>query len=86
MILDHIGIREYVVSPTLVYTLPGPQYARRRKVLGIARPTDPNDNSEQVSWADMRRHKTLDSGISGAAAGGILRGWKCELSSLLIPT
>lgn len=31
---------------------------------------------DQLSWSDFRMHKTLDTGISGVLAGGILRGWK----------
>jgi hypothetical protein len=48
---------------------------RRRHELGIDGAQTP---TEPQTWADLRRHKTLDSGISGALAGGLLRGWKCE--------
>ncbi|KAF8634088.1 hypothetical protein AX15_001090 [Amanita polypyramis BW_CC] len=71
------GLREYAVSPVLVYTLPWPQYARRRReLLGPAEAGTDIISTEPPSLADRRKHKLLDSGLSGAAAGGILRGWK----------
>ena len=77
----HIGLREYAISPILVRTLPWPQYERRKRELGLA--TEPNGirNADASStpqfWADRRTHNLLDSGLSGAATGGIIRGWKC---------
>ncbi|RDB22273.1 hypothetical protein Hypma_010602 [Hypsizygus marmoreus] len=71
------GIREYLISPLLVSTLPWPQYVRRRRELGI---NDASDDSSSAlgppTWSDLRQHKTLDTGISGVLAGGALRGWK----------
>ena len=71
-----LGLREYVVSPLLVSTLPFAQYERRRHELGYADTHRPS-NSQSMSWSDKRAHKLLDSGLSGAATGGILRGWRC---------
>ncbi|PBL02383.1 hypothetical protein ARMGADRAFT_1158927 [Armillaria gallica] len=68
------GIREYVISPVLIRTVPGVQYARRRRDAGISQlPTD-GDVPENVSWTEMRTNKLLDTGISGAITGGVLRG------------
>ncbi|KAG7449072.1 uncharacterized protein BT62DRAFT_1073604 [Guyanagaster necrorhizus] len=68
------SLREYVISPVLVRTIPGVQYARRRRDAGISKlPTD-GDMSENVSWTEMRSSKLLDTGISGAITGGFLRG------------
>ncbi|KAK2466706.1 hypothetical protein APHAL10511_000964 [Amanita phalloides] len=36
-----------------------------------------------LSWTDRRTHHLLDSGLSGAAAGGILRGWKSGPAAVL---
>lgn len=65
-----------MISPLLVYTLPWPQYVRRRQLLGIESSSD-HDLVEQLSWSDLRKHKTLDTGLSGILTGGLLRGWKC---------
>ncbi|GLB34659.1 hypothetical protein LshimejAT787_0202240 [Lyophyllum shimeji] len=71
------SIREFVVSPLLVHTLPWPQYARRRAALGVSpHPSDPPQVAEPPTISDLRKHKTLDSGLSGALTGGVLRGWK----------
>ncbi|KAF8559632.1 hypothetical protein OG21DRAFT_468915 [Imleria badia] len=67
------SIREYVVSPIMVLTLPGRQYQLRRQRLfhsvGTEEPTS-------LSWADIRASRLLDSGISGGLTGGILNTWK----------
>ncbi|KAJ7709751.1 hypothetical protein B0H17DRAFT_236697 [Mycena rosella] len=61
-------IREYVVSPTLGAAV---NYSRERRETVDYKPTvDP------LSWSSLRRHNLLDSAISGAATGGILRGIK----------
>ncbi len=77
----HLGLREYAISPILVRTLPWPQYERRRRELGlVAEPNgirNPDASSTPQFWADRRTHNLLDSGLSGAATGGIIRGWKC---------
>ncbi|KIL69998.1 hypothetical protein M378DRAFT_98260 [Amanita muscaria Koide BX008] len=70
------GLREYVVSPLLVSTLPFAQYERRRHELGYADTHCPSNSQPSISWSDKRAHKLLDSGLSGAATGGILRGWR----------
>ncbi|KAF9469369.1 hypothetical protein BDZ94DRAFT_1182175 [Collybia nuda] len=75
------GIREYAVSPILVSSLTWPQYVRRRRELGIG--NNQLELPEKVSWSDLRKHKTLDSGISGFAAGGLLRGWKSGPKAIL---
>lgn len=71
------SIREFVISPLLVYTLSWPQYARRKLELGIEYSSD---NAllpaGHASWWDLRTHKALDTGVSGVLAGGLLRGWK----------
>jgi hypothetical protein len=73
-----LGIREFAISPLLVYTLSWPQYARRKRELGIENPSDEAlQIPDQLSWSDLRKHKTLDTGMSGVLAGGLLRGWKC---------
>ncbi len=78
-----VGIREYVISPVLIRTIPGVQYARRRRDAGISQlPTD-GDVPENVSWTEMRTSKLLDTGISGAITGGVLRGMTSEHRVLL---
>jgi hypothetical protein len=79
--LFYTGIRELAISPLLVSTLPWPQYARRRHELGIKDAS--SVQLEPLSWSELRQHKTLDSGLSGALAGSLLRGWKCTLNSML---
>ncbi|KAH0583535.1 hypothetical protein H2248_009162 [Termitomyces sp. 'cryptogamus'] len=75
------ALREIVISPLLVNTLPWPQYSRRRHDLGISHPNDwPTDTP---TWSDLRQHNTLDSGLSGAIAGGVLRGWKSGPRAIL---
>ncbi|KAF8635498.1 hypothetical protein AX17_003888 [Amanita inopinata Kibby_2008] len=76
------GIREYAVSPLLVSTLPWTQYTRRRRELGLAEhgghPAD-----EPLTFSEKRRHKLLDSGVSGAIAGAILRGQKAGRRAII---
>jgi len=76
------GLREYAVSPLLVSTLPFPQYAKRRRELRVAgtRVLEPD---LPLSRSEERRHKSLDSGLSGAFTGGILRGWKSGPGAIL---
>ena len=72
------GIREFAISPLLVHTLSWPQYARRKLELDIEYSSDQTLHpAGHVSWSDLRTHKTLDTGMSGVLAGGLLRGWKC---------
>ncbi|KAG6861542.1 hypothetical protein C0995_015275 [Termitomyces sp. Mi166 len=75
------ALREIVISPLLVNTLPWPQYSRRRRDLGISHPDDLP--AEPPTWSDVRKHNTLDSGLSGAIAGGALRGWKSGPRAIL---
>ncbi|KAG5642877.1 hypothetical protein DXG03_001919 [Asterophora parasitica] len=35
------------------------------------------------TWSDLRKHNTLDTGLSGALAGGALRGWKAGPRAIL---
>ncbi|KAJ6597056.1 hypothetical protein DFH09DRAFT_110519 [Mycena vulgaris] len=60
-------IREYVVSPTLGTAI---GYSRER--IGTA--DEANPTLDQLSWSSLRKHDLLDSGVSGAATGGLLRG------------
>jgi hypothetical protein len=69
------GLREYIVGPALVLTLPGKQYRLRRHRL-IYAAGGPTHDEPPLSWADIRISRLLDSGISGALAGGILNTWK----------
>ncbi|KAF8077661.1 hypothetical protein FPV67DRAFT_1684285 [Lyophyllum atratum] len=75
------SLREFVISPLLVHTLSWPQYTRRRADLGISKPSDAR--LEPPTWSDLRTHKTLETGISGALTGGILRGWKSGPRAIL---
>lgn len=79
-----LGIREFAISPLLVYTLPWPQYARRRHELGIKSSSEPYSAPAPPTWTDLRQYKTLDTGLSGALAGGLLRGWKCTCAYMLL--
>ncbi|KIJ17464.1 hypothetical protein PAXINDRAFT_162321 [Paxillus involutus ATCC 200175] len=69
------SLREYIVGPALVLTLPGKQYRLRRHRL-IYAAGGPTHDEPPLSWADIRISRLLDSGISGALAGGILNTWK----------
>ncbi|KAJ7097770.1 hypothetical protein B0H15DRAFT_1007626 [Mycena belliarum] len=62
-------LREYVVSPTIGAAL---DYSRKRKGTVDEVPDD-LPAGDHLSWSSLRRHNLLDSGISGAATGGILR-------------
>ncbi|KAJ7582971.1 hypothetical protein C8J56DRAFT_956202 [Mycena floridula] len=53
------GLREYAVSPALAVTI---------------RRTPEQLSGTSLSWSDIRSYHLLDSGISGAATGGMLRG------------
>lgn len=70
-----LGCREYLVSPILLSTLPLPQYARRKIELQDIKGKRAEHYSP-MSWVDMRMHKLLDSGLSGALTGGMLNAWK----------
>lgn len=71
-------MREYIISPILVHTLPLDQYERRRHELGISRASQETDNllasTSGPQFSSMRSQKVLDSALSGMAAGGLLRG------------
>ncbi|KAH6908295.1 hypothetical protein BKA70DRAFT_266172 [Coprinopsis sp. MPI-PUGE-AT-0042] len=68
------GLREFAVGPLLVYTAPWSQYVNRRRLLGIGE--DGMSEPHTPSIQDVRSDKLLDSGISGAITGGLVRGWK----------
>ena len=74
-------LREYIVSPILVHTMPSEQYQRRRHQLGIGQNSSETKNSITYSsgsqFSSIRSQKTLDSALSGMATGGLLRGLKC---------
>jgi len=79
--LAHTGIREYLIGPVLVLSLPGKQYELRRQ--GIKEAAEgPSADVSKLTWGDIRSRKVLDSSISGALAGGVLNTWKRELLSL----
>jgi len=79
--LAHTGIREYLIGPVLVLSLPGKQYELRRQ--GIKEAAEgPSADASKLTWGDIRSRKVLDSSISGALAGGVLNTWKRELLSL----
>lgn len=69
------SIREYLVGPVLVLSMPGKQYELRRQRLKEAAEGSPT-NVSRLTWGDIRSRKVLDSSISGALAGGILNTWK----------
>ncbi|KAG2116655.1 uncharacterized protein F5147DRAFT_769023 [Suillus discolor] len=69
------SIREYLVGPVLVLSMPGKQYELRRQRLKEIVEGAPTDVS-RLTWGDIRSRKVLDSSISGALAGGILNTWK----------
>ncbi|KIK08812.1 hypothetical protein K443DRAFT_672331 [Laccaria amethystina LaAM-08-1] len=73
------ALREYAVGPMLVHTAPWTQYERRRRQLGLSLSND----SEQLTWSEIRTNKLLDTAVSGAAAGGLLRAWRSGLRSVL---
>lgn len=75
------GCREYAAGPLLTRFAPGKEYATRRKELGLdPLPSDESYSSSQaVSWADLRRNKLLDSGLSGALTGGVLRSIRSKV-------
>ncbi|KAJ7940460.1 hypothetical protein B0H13DRAFT_1938198 [Mycena leptocephala] len=61
-------IREYVVSPTIRAAVNHSPQQRGSIDNNI------NVASDNLSWSGLRKHNLLDSGVSGAATGGILRG------------
>ncbi|KAG1756441.1 uncharacterized protein EDB91DRAFT_1041305, partial [Suillus paluster] len=69
------SIREYLIGPALVLSMPGKQYELRRQRLKEAKEGAPADVS-RLTWGDLRSRKVLDSSISGALAGGVLNTWK----------
>ncbi|EAU88878.1 hypothetical protein CC1G_12649 [Coprinopsis cinerea okayama7 len=76
------GLREFIVSPLLVHNAPWRQYAVRRKERGIPKPGD-SVTLEESSVADIRSNKLLDTGISGAVTGGLMRGWKSGRKAII---
>ena len=73
------ALREYMISPILVYTVPLEQYERRRHELGPLQDLLGADGSvsTMAELSSTRTHKVLDSALSGMVAGGMLRGLKC---------
>ncbi|KAF7363589.1 WD-REPEATS-REGION domain-containing protein [Mycena sanguinolenta] len=59
-------LREYFFSPTIRFAA---DYSGQQRALDRD-----NATPENLSWSGLRRHNLLDSGLSGAATGGILRG------------
>ncbi|KAI0320118.1 hypothetical protein OF83DRAFT_665481 [Amylostereum chailletii] len=68
------SIREYIVSPALLYTLPSRQFERRRRQ--AARPSGIEEEPEKLTWWDMRTHKVPDSFSAGGITGSVLDGWR----------
>jgi len=64
------------MSPVLVSA----QYVRRGRELEsnntIMGGSIATNRPDVLSWSDFRSHKLLDSSLSGAAAGGLLNGWR----------
>lgn len=81
------GLREFIISPVLVHTLPLEQYETRRHELGIGEPSsetgNPPPTTSNSEFSAIRSHKVLDSALSGVVTGGFLRSLKCRLSFLL---
>ncbi|KAJ7510042.1 hypothetical protein B0H11DRAFT_1957344 [Mycena galericulata] len=61
------SIREYLISPTIGIAV---DYSRQR----TATVGENHVTLDDLSWSSLRRHNLLDSGVSGAATGSILRG------------
>ncbi|KAJ3567719.1 hypothetical protein NP233_g6179 [Leucocoprinus birnbaumii] len=70
------SMREYIIGPILVHTMPFEQYERRRRELRIGQESsearDMSASSSQFSY--LRSHKLLDTALSGVTVGGIVRG------------
>ncbi|KIY64745.1 hypothetical protein CYLTODRAFT_424937 [Cylindrobasidium torrendii FP15055 ss-10] len=64
------SIREYMVSPLLISTLPWTEYQRRVHTIDPAFPAP----TSSPSRGERRVENTLDSALSGFLTGGILRG------------
>ncbi|THU85645.1 hypothetical protein K435DRAFT_869066 [Dendrothele bispora CBS 962.96] len=64
------SFREYLVSPCFVYALPLAQYERKRAEMRL----QPGEELPQLTWNQIRTDKLLDSGASGFATGGLIRG------------
>lgn len=80
-----LAVREYAISPVLVTFMDGPQYRRRRQLLGIQPPGEVLEGvDETMPLSLLQYHKLLDTAISGAIAGGIIRGWRCTQSQLCL--
>lgn len=62
-----------------MHTAPWTQYERRRRQLGLS-----SSNDSELTWSEIRTNKLLDTAVSGAAAGGLLRAWRCTLSLFLL--
>ncbi|KAF8912109.1 hypothetical protein CPB84DRAFT_1957752 [Gymnopilus junonius] len=72
--------REYFISPLLLLAAPWQQYSRRRQELGIYASSLP---TEAGSLSDLRTNKLLDSALSGAITGGLLRGLQASRRAVL---
>ncbi|KAF9053019.1 hypothetical protein BJ165DRAFT_831703 [Panaeolus papilionaceus] len=73
------SIRELAISPLLVHLSPLKEHASQRQALSStskSTPKTPVVSSDDISWSSLRRHNLLDSGLSGAVTGGLLRGIK----------
>ncbi|EKM82431.1 hypothetical protein AGABI1DRAFT_124899 [Agaricus bisporus var. burnettii JB137-S8] len=79
------SLREFVVSPIFVYTLPFEQYERRRREFDIEKTIFATQGvtSGDVNISSTRSNKLLDSAVSGAITGGILKGIKTGTKGIL---
>lgn len=71
------ALREYVVGPVLVYTMPRETCIKRRNSLRAEQGMQSaSTSSDSVSFSQMRSHKVLDTAFAGAGTGGILNAWR----------
>jgi hypothetical protein len=76
------GIREYVVSPVLVSTLPWRPYVQRKRAIELAVAKSRGDAAQVEAPEDdltlqgLRTHKLLDTGLSGGLTGAVLNALK----------
>lgn len=76
-----LGLREYVVAPLLLSTTATGQHARRKQVLESTNAEDSevqSPSAQQPSFSDIRSYKVLDTGMSGALAGGVFSAWQSK--------
>ncbi|PPQ63286.1 hypothetical protein CVT24_006811 [Panaeolus cyanescens] len=73
------SVRELAISPLLVQLSPLKQHTDQRQALSLKSETGSKSTTpipNEMSWSSLRTHNLLDSGLSGALVGGVLRGIK----------